>query len=94
MGKKRAVSTTGRELHVQSLSEQIQDPETYGVRTKPRPAKKNKAQEDEDPEDVDVRPGQSSVILGLAREQQEEEDREAAKQAMGGHDIGMSRPGG
>jgi len=93
MGKKRSIPAATKEFHKQSLSEQIEDPESYGVRTKPRAPKKSRSGGDEGDDDDAVRPEQSSLILSLAREQQEEEQREVAAQAMGGTDVGAHRPG-
>ncbi|EFJ50348.1 bystin-like protein [Volvox carteri f. nagariensis] len=60
--------------HSQSLHEQIEDPESYGVRTKPRSEKKRHRAEDDDDELLDVK--LSGRILKAAREQQQELDAE------------------
>ncbi|GLC39592.1 hypothetical protein PLESTB_000809400 [Pleodorina starrii] len=60
--------------HSQSLHEQIEDPESYGVRTKPRAEKKRRRADDEEEELLDVK--LSGRILKAAREQQQELDAE------------------
>ena len=65
------------EHHKQSLGEQIENPETYGIRTKPRPEKRHRhsgAGSDEDEELVPA--ALSNRILEVAREQQEQEEEE------------------
>ena len=73
------------EHHKQSLGDQMEDPETYGVRTKPRPEKRRKGESDDEEEHV---PGVlSNRILEVAREQQEEveaEDIDNEDVALGG----------
>jgi essential nuclear protein 1 len=64
------------EYHKQSLGEQIEDPETYGVRTKPRAPKRHRGTGESDEEEGAV-PGElSHRILEVAREQQEEVEAE------------------
>uniref|UniRef100_A0A383VD46 Bystin n=1 Tax=Tetradesmus obliquus TaxID=3088 RepID=A0A383VD46_TETOB len=79
MGKKRQQRP---DKHKQDLGAQIEDPESYGVRTKPRAEKRRKRDEDDEeavPQDVSAR------ILREARAQQEELDAEdgAAATAAG-----------
>ncbi|KAG2432729.1 hypothetical protein HYH02_012863 [Chlamydomonas schloesseri] len=70
-GKKRI----RKPKHRQSLHEQIEDPETYGVRTRPRTEKKRRRAEEDDGEELlDVK--LSGRILKAAREQQQELDAE------------------
>ncbi|KAG2424167.1 hypothetical protein HXX76_014700 [Chlamydomonas incerta] len=70
-GKKRI----RKPKHRQSLHEQIEDPETYGVRTRPRGEKKRRRAEEDDGEELlDVK--LSGRILKAAREQQQELDAE------------------
>lgn len=67
MGRKKR---TYVEHHKQTLGEQIENPETYGVRTKPRAAKRHRGDSDDEEGAV---PGElSHRILEVAREQQEE----------------------
>lgn len=73
--------------HRQSLHEQIEDPESYGVRTKPRAEKKRRRAEDEEEELLDVK--LSGRILKAAREQQQElDDEEAFEKALGSDEEG------
>lgn len=69
------------EKHKQTLGEQIEDPTSYGVRTKPRPQKRrrSKAAEEalsEEEDDSFVPDALSGRILDVAREQQREIDVE------------------
>jgi essential nuclear protein 1 len=74
------------ERHQQSLGEQLEDPATYGVRTKPRPEKRRKkrAGDDSDEEEEFVPGALSNKILEVAREQQAEVDEEDARVQDGG----------
>jgi hypothetical protein len=85
MKKKRSF----REVHKQSLGEQILAPESHGVRTKPRKKSRRLAPQPADPDTVD--PGQSAAILSLAREQQQEEEVAKADAAP---EAGMGAAGG
>ncbi|GFR48122.1 hypothetical protein Agub_g9949 [Astrephomene gubernaculifera] len=60
--------------HRKSLHEQIEDPQSYGVRTRPRAEKKRRRAEEEEEELLDVK--MSGRILKAAREQQQELDAE------------------
>jgi len=88
MAKKRRERV---ERHQESLGEQLENPETYGVRTKPRAEKRRKgrtAQADGSDEDDEAYVPQklSGRILEAARQQQEEVDAEAKRGASGlGH---------
>ncbi|KAF6259059.1 bystin-like protein [Scenedesmus sp. NREL 46B-D3] len=70
MGKKRHQRP---DKHKQDLGAQIEDPETYGIRTKPRAEKRRKRDEEDEeavPQDVSAR------IMREARAQQDELDAE------------------
>jgi essential nuclear protein 1 len=70
MGRKRRERV---EYHKQSLGEQIENPETYGVRTQPRPEKKHRHSGAGSEDEEEQVPGAlSNRILEVAREQQEE----------------------
>lgn len=62
------------EFHKQTLGEQIENPETYGVRTKTRPEKRRRNGADSDEEEELVPAALSNRILEVAREQQEQEE--------------------
>ena len=74
MGKKKRERV---EKHKQSLGDQIENPESYGVRTKPRPQKRRRSQNvesDDEGDDAFVPGNRSGKILDVAREQQREID--------------------
>jgi hypothetical protein len=71
--------------HHQSLADQIEDPESYGVRTKPHKKARRKEDDTSAPDGGTIEPEQSAAILSLAREQQEAETMEASRSAMGLH---------
>jgi hypothetical protein len=77
MKKKRQA----KEFHKQALADQIEDPESRGVRTTPH--KKARRKEDDAAAPVGIAPAQSSAILSLAREQQEDEAMEVARASLG-----------
>ena len=86
MGKKRRDRV---EYHKQSLGEQIEHPETYGVRTQPRAQKRHRhsGANSEDELEQEVPGALSNKILQVARDQQEEleeEDKEDAAALPGG----------
>ena len=76
MKKKRG----SKETHKQSFAEELENPESYGVRTHPR--KKVRGRQDA-PEDADgaLDVGQSEAILQLAKQQHEDAAAEAAHEA-------------
>lgn len=78
MKKKRQA----KEFHKQALADQIEDPESHGVRTKPH-KKARRKEDDAAAPVVAIAPAQSSAILSLAREQQEDEAMEAAGASVG-----------
>lgn len=81
MGRKRRERV---EHHKQSLGEVIENPETYGVRTKSRPEKRHRhsgAGSEDDEEQVPA--ALSNRILEVAREQQEEVAAEDEKDTTG-----------
>jgi hypothetical protein len=77
MKKKR----TQKEVHKQALGQQLEDPQTHGVRTKPRKKARTVEAGLDEREAIDA--GQSAVILSLAREQQEEEEQMNARERSG-----------
>ncbi|KAF8062016.1 hypothetical protein HT031_004276 [Scenedesmus sp. PABB004] len=90
MGKRRQQRP---ERHKQDLGEQIEDPNSYGVRTKPRAEKRRRRTEDEEdaeavPQDVSAR------ILREARAQQEELDAEELDAQHGGPGAVAQIPAG
>jgi essential nuclear protein 1 len=80
MGRKRRERV---EHHKQSLGEQIENPETYGVRTQPRPEKKHRRSGAGSDEEEEVPGALSNRILAVAREQQEEVAAEGEKETEG-----------
>ncbi|PSC71236.1 Bystin [Micractinium conductrix] len=65
--------------HKQSLGDQLENPETWGVRTQPRPSKRRRdGEEDEQQEEELVPAAMTARILKQARSQQEEIDAEDA----------------
>jgi len=68
MGKRRERI----DRHKQSLGDQLENPETYGVRTKPRLEKRRKAGNDSEEDEEFVPAALSNRILEEARAQQEE----------------------
>lgn len=89
MGRKRDVV---KDVHSQSLGEQIENPESNGIRTKPRPNKKQKQADDAVEEDAEMGSQQVSNILALAREQQQQAEQEEAQKAIGGSGAGAPLP--
>ncbi|GAB4821947.1 hypothetical protein N2152v2_008993 [Parachlorella kessleri] len=82
MGKKRREPVR---YHKQTLGDQIEDPESYGVRTKPRPQKRRKGEDGSDAENDELVPGHlSSKILQEARAQQQELDADRAAEGPAG----------
>lgn len=80
MGKKRREYV---EKHKQSLGEVLEDPETYGVRTQPRPGKRRKGSEEEEEAAEEFVPAaMTQRILKQARSQQEEVDADDAPAAL------------
>ncbi|KAL4458621.1 hypothetical protein ABPG75_013486 [Micractinium tetrahymenae] len=75
MGKKKRDYV---EKHKQSLGDVLENPETWGVRTQPRPSKRRRGGEDEEGEDEEgfVPADMTARILKQARSQQEELDAE------------------
>eukprot|EP00892_Ulva_mutabilis_P007096 jgi/Ulvmu1/4759/UM020_0044.1 len=72
--------------HRQSLGDQLENPQLHGVRVYPHKKKLRKSEEQaDDAEEVDA--GQSSKILALAKDQQQEVSREA-EQAPGAEGTG------
>lgn len=64
--------------HRQSLGDQLENPQLHGVRVYPHKKKMRKSEgHEKDNDDVDV--DQSSKILALAKDQQQEVHREAAQ---------------
>lgn len=82
MGKKKRDYV---EKHKQSLGDQLENPETYGVRTQPRPHKRRKSEGEEEEEELEqeefVPAGMTNRILKEARAQQEELEAEAVPAA-------------
>jgi hypothetical protein len=77
MKKKR----TSKEIHKQALGDQLADPQTHGIRTKPRKAARILEGAPDEQGAIDV--GQSAAILSLAREQQEDEEIRLAREKSG-----------
>ncbi|KAL4429375.1 hypothetical protein ABPG77_005149 [Micractinium sp. CCAP 211/92] len=75
MGKKKRDYV---EKHKQSLGDQLENPETWGVRTQPRPNKRQRGGEEDEGEDGEgfVPADMTARILKQARSQQEELDAE------------------
>lgn len=72
MGKKRQA----KESHKQALADQIEDPESHGIRTIPHKKARRKGGDEAEPDGV--APEQSAKILEMAREQQHDEELTAA----------------
>ncbi|KAI3435957.1 hypothetical protein D9Q98_002015 [Chlorella vulgaris] len=81
------------ERHKQSLGEVIENPETYGVRTQPRPSKRRKEGEEEDEAAAEefVPAALSSRILREARSQQDEVDADDAPPAAAALQLKANR---
>ena len=77
MKKKRSV----KDVHKQSLGEQLDDPETHGVRTKPHKKSRRAAKELDD--DATIGAEQSAAILDLARQQQDDEAQLRVQETAG-----------
>lgn len=74
-------------VHKKSLGDALENPETHGVRVYPHKKARNQLpQQQEDEEWIDT--NQSSKILALAKEQQQEQAREQANAASAA-DIGV-----
>lgn len=78
MKKKRAV----KDVHKQSLADQLDDPETHGVRTKPHKKARRGAGKQAD-DDASIGAEQSAAILDLARAQQEDEAQLRVQETAG-----------
>ncbi|KAI8473188.1 MAG: bystin-like protein [Monoraphidium minutum] len=82
MGKRQRQQRPSK--HKKDLGEQIEDPASYGVRTKPRADKKRgRGAEEEEGGDGALSQKDSSRILAQARLQQEELDAELAADGVG-----------
>ena len=81
MGYKRKKDS----VHKKSLADKLENPATQGVRVYPHKKARKQPTEDADEEYIDT--NQSSKILSLAKEQQQEQAREQAKAASAA-DIG------
>jgi hypothetical protein len=74
-------------VHKKSLADELENPETQGVRVYPHKKARNQPQQQEDEEWIDTT--QSSKILKLAKEQQQEQARE---QAQAGNAANIGAP--
>ncbi|EFN54310.1 hypothetical protein CHLNCDRAFT_135512 [Chlorella variabilis] len=89
MGKKKRDYV---QQHKQSLGEVLENPETYGVRTQPRPSKRRKSDEEQEEEAGEefVPAAMTRRILREARTQQEEVDADESPAAVA-LQLGASR---
>lgn len=73
-------------VHKKSLADELENPETQGVRVYPHKKSRSQSQQHDSEEWIDT--NQSAKILSLAKEQQQEQAREQAKAASAA-DIGV-----